>query len=515
MATNTNGLFYYKLDVNTNGYPGDITKNCGLRGEEIDGNFHFLRGHDIQNITFDEQENLHITRYNGEILTAKKIEKPEYDFSYDPQNGVLTVVTPDGEKILVEGFLTPSINEIHHDSTLSGNGQVDNPLSLSNISKSGQYKPAKGIIDLTVNDNHLPTESLNVNDIYVTKEHVNQFGRLYSFEEMCALEQYLKEKNSNWRIPTKEDWDSLLNKVDCETPNHDQKTIGYLGEFAGTALKSTKYWEMYNGKLLSDNYYNFEILPLGYQNAADAEKNINFGKTTAFWTSTLNDKHDSAYVKVFNYNDERVLQELLGTDSLLSIRLVRDYKENEGYHETELIENTPYDCYHLPGTELVWTNYNINITNNDLNGFIPEEWNTVNGKGDSRYFINSWNGQYWDKHEMHEGESIVISSQDELCEWMLTNKQLVKYADLIHSELDSTFKELLELCNTLQTELVNTKLELSSTQKQLETIQSELMALQQSAITAIQGTNNEISVTVANNIATVGFADDAYFIAGV
>lgn len=516
MATNTNGLFYYKLDVNTNGYPGDITKNCGLRGEEIDGNFHFLRGHDIKNITFDEQDNLLLTRYNGETLTAKKTEKPEYNFSYDPQTGVLTVITPEGEEILVEGFLTPSVNNVIHDNTLIGTGQEDKPLSLSNVVKTGQYRPAKGLIDTTLGDS-LPTERLNINDIYVTKEKVDYFGRLYSFKEAYELNKHLQETNSPWRIPTKADWDELLNKIDCETPNHSQDTLGYLGEFAGAALKSTNYWELFNGVLLSDNYYGFSILPLGYTDNQGIDNYNHFGFSSAFWSSTLDENTNNAFVKIFDYDNEMVKQDLYGDNHYLSIRLVRDYKDNEGYNKTETIENQLYNCFHIPGTQLVWTNYNINLTNDKITGFIPVKWNNLNSDSNrhgSRYFINSWNGSSWDKHEMLEGETIVISEGTAVREWMLNEGVLTKYADLIHSELDSTFKELLELCNTLQTELVNTKLELSATQKQLEIVQAELTNLQEKAITEIHGANNEISVTVTDNVATVAFAEDAYFIAG-
>ena len=69
MATNTNGIIYYKLDANIHGYPGDTTKNCGLRGEEIDGNFNFLHGNDIKSISFDDNGTMFLTKYNGEIPT--------------------------------------------------------------------------------------------------------------------------------------------------------------------------------------------------------------------------------------------------------------------------------------------------------------------------------------------------------------------------------------------------------------------------------------------------------------
>ena len=60
-----------------------LLKNCGLKGEEIDGNFNFLRGHDIESISFDENDNLVIKRYDGSVLTTVKTEKPEYNFAYD------------------------------------------------------------------------------------------------------------------------------------------------------------------------------------------------------------------------------------------------------------------------------------------------------------------------------------------------------------------------------------------------------------------------------------------------
>ena len=104
MATNNNGIIYYKLDSYAHGYPGDITKNCGLRGEEIDGNFNFLRGNDIASISFDDNGTIHLTKLNGEILTAKPSGTPEYDFRYDSDSGTLEIDTPNGETIRLDGF---------------------------------------------------------------------------------------------------------------------------------------------------------------------------------------------------------------------------------------------------------------------------------------------------------------------------------------------------------------------------------------------------------------------------
>ena len=66
----------------------------------------------------------------------------------------------------------------------------------------------------------------------------------------------------------------------------------------------------------------------------------------------------------------------------------------------------------------------------------------------------------------------------------------------------------------LQQELKTTKENLNNTNNELNNTKQELSTLQKNAITNIQGVQNEISVTVTDNTATVGFADDAYFVAG-
>ena len=129
MAINLKGLTYYKLDANIHGYAGDITKNNGLRGEEIDGNFHFLRGYDIESIFIEENGNLKIKRYNGEILTAEQTLNNDYDFKYDANNGYLIITKPNGEEITLEG-IKPFVN-VYHDETMEGEGTESNPLKIS------------------------------------------------------------------------------------------------------------------------------------------------------------------------------------------------------------------------------------------------------------------------------------------------------------------------------------------------------------------------------------------------
>lgn len=468
MDSNINGIIYYKLDAITNGYIGDITKNCGLKGEEIDGNFNFLRGHDIESISFDENDNLVIKRYDGSVLTTVKTEKPEYNFTYDTNFGILTIITPNGEEILLEGFYTEK--QIHHDFTLDGTGLQNNPLKISNLAQTGRYFPAIKLVET------LPSENIAKFDRYVTKEKISRFGELYNISTVNAFQQKLQENNSKWRVPTKEDWDSLLNFVDCENPEHGSSNDeNYYGEFAGAALKSTHYWNAFNGKVLSDDVYGFSILPVGYVN----DTYNSFGNTTAFWSSTEFENSGKYFVKCFDYNSEQVGLKLLDDKNYLSLRLVKDYKIDE-ISDTEVVEGTTIKCLHIPGHNLIWSKENVILTN--MQGVTPEEWKdyeNIESEDDSyvvRFFINEWNGNSWDKQELKEGVGIVLYEGEygRMHEWMVIDGVLTDVSEFIkpefaneinnvNSKIDAEIERAVSVeesivshVNTLENDLTNT-----------------------------------------------------------
>ena len=468
MDSNINGIIYYKLDAITNGYIGDITKNCGLKGEEIDGNFNFLRGHDIESISFDENDNLVIKRYDGSVLTTVKTEKPEYNFAYDTNFGILTIITPNGEEILLEGFYTEK--QIHHDFTLDGTGLQNNPLKISNLAQTGRYFPAIKLVET------LPSENVAKFDRYVTKEKISRFGELYNISTVNAFQQKLKENNSKWRVPTKEDWDSLLNFVDCENPEHGSSNDeNYYGEFAGAALKSTHYWNAFNDKVLSDDIYGFSILPVGYVN----DNYNSFGNTTAFWSSTEFENSGKYFVKCFDYNSEQVGLKLLDDKNYLSLRLVKDYKIDE-ISDTEVVEGTTIKCLHIPGHNLIWSKENVILTN--MQGVTPEEWKdyeNIESEDDSyvvRFFINEWNGNSWDKQELKEGVGIVLYEGEygRMHEWMVIDGVLTDVSEFIkpefaneinnvNSKIDAEIERAVSVeesivshVNTLENDLTNT-----------------------------------------------------------
>lgn len=447
MATNINGLIYYKLDANLHGFPGDITKNCGLRGEEIDGNFNFLRSQDIKSISFDENGTLYLTRYNGEILTAKQTETPEYDFNYNPEDGTLTIVTPDGKEIALSGFKVTT--SVYHDFTLAGTGLQETPLEVSNLAKTGRYRPAIKLLDTTQSE-FLPATNVAIHDRYVTKEKVSRFGRLFSWSGVEKITERLQSINSEWHVPTKAEWDEMLNVIDCATPTHSKVESNVeLGETAGSELKATKYWKLKDNSLLSDDSYGFSIYPVGYCGNRGKNYYGSFGESAAFWTSTVEDNHKDMYVKTFNYDTTTVAQNTWGDNYYLSLRLVKQFT-GDNFNDAEDIDGFTSNCIHIPGTSLIWTRDNIAFSQEQYDGFYPEEWTKyendeiVDGGNEIRYFINDWNGNGWDKHELKEGEGIVLYEGDNgnMHEWLLINGELVDSVLHIKQEFEKTFEEI-------------------------------------------------------------------------
>lgn len=445
MAANINGLIYYKLDANVHGYPGDITKNCGLRGEEIDGNFNFLRGNDIKEISFDDDGTIYLKRYNGEIMSAKQVDTPEYDFNYNPESGSLTIVTPDGKEIVLSGFKVTT--NVYHNHTLDGYGSQETPLEVSNITQPGRYKPAIRLIDTVSKDENGNSESLPLlnntkHDRYVTKEKISRFGRLYPLSGVNSISERLNAINSEWHVPSKEEWDEILNEIDCAKPTHSKTESNVeLGEFAGTELKATKYWDTTGGEMIAEDTFGFGVYPVGYCGNRGKDYYGSFGRSTAFWTSTIEDNHNDMYVKKFEFDKETVGQQTWGNNYYLSLRLVKKFT-GDNFNESETIDGFTVNCVHIPGTSLIWTKENIAFSQPQYDGFEPKKWEEFENIEEDensyviRYYVNDWNGNGWDKHEIKEGEAIVLYEGDNgrMHEWLLVNGELIDSAVLIKTE---------------------------------------------------------------------------------
>ena len=420
------GVTYFKLKSE---FDGDYTKHCGLLGEEIDENFYFLRGYDIESIVMDENRNLIINRVDKDyapivIKVGEQLGNPSFEF--EKETGTVTVTFPDGTTSKMDGFLVEGRDiRMATDSTFNGDGTIFNPLRLSPIEMTGTFAPANEYFDLTENGGKMPLGKGKGYRI-VTREKIDNFGCLYPYSAVEKIQNKLKELKSQWRVATKEDWDELLNAVECKpNRNHDSKVCKWLGKDAGVALKSTKLWDevthKYGDKIDGQDILGLSVYPLGITpdrneilNEADNDAE-GFGKLAGMWTSTLNEE-GNAYVKVFGFNEGRVDQDTYGKGARLSIRLVKDYNYSN-YNEIETILGYPYPTELVYGTEKdnpyvkIWTKINFYSDVKILNGIRSKEWDVVSDSDKGvkiLYFINEWNGTEWLKKPMDEGDSVVI-----------------------------------------------------------------------------------------------------------
>ena len=456
------GVTYFKLKSE---FDGDYTKHCGLLGEEIDENFYFLRGYDIESITVDEDRNLIINRVDKDyaplvVNIGEELGQPS--FKFNKETGTITVTYPDGTKSTMEGFLVEGKDiRIATDSTFNGNGTMYNPLRLSPTETTGTFAPADEYFDLT--DGGVMPEGKGKGYRVVTREKIDNFGCLYPFSAVKKIQKKLTESGSQWRVPTKQDWDELLNAFECaEFRNHSANTCNWLGDAAGRAFKSFKLWDehqilptetpTYGEDIAGLSFYPLGITPdrneILNEKDSDAE---GFGKIAGFWSNTLNDE-GNAYVKIFGYNSGKVDQDTYGEGARMSIRLVKDYAYSN-YNEIEEILGFPYPTEMVYGPYedseylKIWTKINLYSDAEALGGIRSEEWSAVtdSDKGvEIIYFINEWDGTEWHKKPLENGDSVIIIERDDkpYHEWRIIEDELIDTAEALAEEFNKDFSEV-------------------------------------------------------------------------
>ena len=477
------GLYFYKL---VSPYKEDITKNCKLTVNEVDSNLLNLKDEDIATGEFDKKSNtLKLVRNNGEIIGVDlsplmndglKLEnyhfagtdscsgdctdKNVFDFKYttkdkdangDPiekkfkiefsdVDGKLWVTDSDNNKHLIGTFETEKtkkdnqyLKEVITDGSILGNGKNGDPVRLNPTEKSGYYSPAKTLIDTrNATGSGLPVNPCK-GDRYVTLSCGTNAGRLYNMNGVKELEAKLK---AGWRIPTKQDWDNMLNAIEpCQYQNHnDIHCHVQLGKLAGKQLKSTECWNktamsgtpsddtyLYDDKVAEEkpispegtDKYGFNIFAGGY----GVDKNediIKFNKEGKYWTSsqTIKGEGFDYYVKMFQYNKSGVIQITECPEHFLSLRLVKDFNGSNNYGAENIGGNT-YKTVLLPSLNTehgftVWTATNINEDVTDDNELEYNEFYKDCAGCKPTYILHEWDGKMWTHKIMVEGDTIVI-----------------------------------------------------------------------------------------------------------
>jgi len=546
-----NGLTYYKLVSN---YSGDTTKNCGLIGSEIDNNFYKLRGHDIESVAFSGNT-LILRRLNGSEIHVNIDQTPEITednltFRYDKNSGNLTIEYPNGETSEISGFTNNALTEIYTNSTLDGNGTLNNPLGVSVTETTGAYSPAKEYVELNPGE-ELSTENAKPGDRIVTKEIIDNFGRLYSPEGVEIISDYLDINNSEWRIPSKYDWDLLLDSLEDEHTEegyipHSAETIGLLGEDAAQPLKSDFLWEFNDNPITEDgtcgfDVVGFNIIPVGgdYDGNKTSEE---FNRKSTMWTSTITE--DGYYTKEFMYDTNKVGQNI-ADKGFFSIRLVKDF-DGSNYKGVETIFGQSYPTTLIPETNQIWTSINVYATRKQIIDLSKgENFIEVNKENadfenvQTTFYINEWDGNEWVKKELKEGDSIVITQRDSdsgitkyYRRLIVQNGELNSFEDYVSEkfkEIQEEFDNAIESARTdfdtaisnLETSFTNTINALSGSlatkinqiDARLDSfINNEVEGVIKDTIKSyITDTMNEITIFEEDDKLRIGFSDNAIF----
>lgn len=405
----TNGVIYYKLDER---YDGDITKNCGLTGGEVDSNFFFLRGYDVENIEWDnDNRQLIFKRINGETIIVKGLDTPisaEKTY-YDAENGTL-ILNINGVDYPISGFYVKEEQKFYTGNSVNGDGTIKEPIEVSETLKTGFFAPVESFIDLTATNNHLPS-GVEYGTRFLTKESINKYGLLYNAEGLLKVQDILKNENSPWRVPSDKEWGEMLNALEelPENRNHINTYSNNLcGSMAGPLMKKGSYeWvEIKRSQNLDTNtievtdlpepsfieyyecteenkyyavldnsntyiYYScqniwlnsnkvtpiydvpqscdFKVLPVGHAEVYNLTNKDSFRKQSAFWSSS-EDENTDIWVREFAYDRDTVRRQAETVSDYFSIRLVRDYHST--VNKVENINGIPYETILMPYVEV-------------------------------------------------------------------------------------------------------------------------------------------------------------------
>lgn len=454
------GLFFYKL---VSPYSEDVTKNCRLTVNEIDSNFLNLKDKNIKDVGFDCETNvITLTRNNGEKMSVDLSDAMSgvtknfnVDFKEESDckgTGTLTFNwDEDGAECeySIKGLVTKDnignfvMTESITDGSVIGNGRDGNPLRLNVIEQTGQYKPVIDLIDTTIGET-LPKKN-DLGDRYLTLERVDDYGYLYNMDGVIEIANKL---GNGWRIPTKDDWDNMLNAIEpCLYRDHESvKCYAELGKIAGKELKSVKEWSVdpSTSGISDDEYshvddddnpdekpinaagvnkYGFGVLPGGYAYVKDQNNQEigNFKKHGSFWTNTKVMGSDY-FVKTFAYNMTGVWQGAQSPCDFRSLRLVKDYT-GDNARKADYIAGKYYEEVLMPSLNTehgfsIWTKTNIDVEVSKDNFVSYPDYCDTNAH--NAYVINEWVGDAWERKIMPEGGVIIIVDEQT---WHDTDKE--------------------------------------------------------------------------------------------
>ena len=546
-----NRLTFYKIN---SPYTEDKSKPCGLLASDIDSNFMSLKEYDIKEgyltngNTPETQEHTYLVlkRVGNEIdntisidLTSLIPDPTVIDLSgytkdliveYDQHNGLIIIKHNDSEQV-ISGLSTIWNNQIaFSNETIDGNGTISNPLKISPVHMTGTYVPCISLIDETVSGTSLPSSGMNYGDRYLTKEKFYKEGYYYNAQQMEEVNNFLSSTNSGWRVPSKEDWDNILNAAEPCEADRTHSTIEMnnenIGLISGKRLKSVDGWSAItinnnlSGSTLLINTtgtddFGFSVLPVG-QGSLYNEVIDDYGGASYFWTSTKQTATEAYYTKEFYINEATTIQGINQKNGYNSIRLVRDIN-NGDVSPVEEIDGHLYPTVTMPtliennvtsgsgGTITEWTSGSSIWTQTNLCGKFNLSVDPIqpSNSGETIYFVNYWNGNKWQRNELKEGFTVVLHNgfdNTKENEYRVVNGELINTSEIVYDKVierlsGTTFSDIYSKISANTEDINEIKITLSNNY---------------SAVTSAISVINEISSGLRSDINSVSGKLDTF-----
>ena len=160
------------------------------------------------------------------------------------------------------------------------------------------------------------------------------------------------------------------------------------------------------------------ILPAGAAtlNTLGRPQTTAFKESAFFWTTTNvhGDTDQDVYIKEFDWNRCGVYQVAECPSPYYSVRLVKDF-DGSNYRGIVDFDGITYDTLLFPESGQIWLGSNYAGKENiDAKNYTEVNDGEVLEKR-IEYYINEWNGKYWERKRMNEGDSVIIENSPYDC----------------------------------------------------------------------------------------------------
>lgn len=363
--------------------PDDITKDCKLTMQDLDDNFLTLKDFDIKEGYYDIEKNeIHLVRNNPDLphviipmtgTTTPPEENPEEETpqvidqsvkaTINNENGSITLTWLDTNGQEVTAIVQPYVDK-----------EALKPKNIATVVPEIDKAITKNESFQLVYDYPLLPK---YGDRYILTKKVSVCGILYSYNVVGQISENLASECLIWRIPSLEDYETLINNLNCPEGNE------------GLALKAKE--DEWNGL----DELNFHALPTFKEDGTD-------NKSCVFCTS------DGKTITLTNADGCTIGD--VDENGKYSIRLVANVEDTDIPLQgttLNILGNTYF--IRKVGTQY-WIDANLNY---DIEGGEALDFESdFAGTTEDKVYIIHYNGSKWEKIEVPLGTTVYVKDEN-------------------------------------------------------------------------------------------------------